>query len=77
MAALDELPDGVFVTIAAWNELAYLVLGDRLLAWTPGGYAERRQRPNGEEIKAPTPPSMVRTIRAGYASEIHPSAAVV
>ena len=74
VAALDELPDGVFVTVAAWGEQAYLVWGDRLLAWSPGGYGEQRRRPKGEEVKVLTPPSTVGTIRAGYVPEIHASA---
>ncbi len=45
VAALDELPDGVFVTVPAWGEQSFLVRGDRLLAWSPGGYGERRPRP--------------------------------
>ena len=74
VAALDELPDGVFVAVAAWGEQAYLVWGDHLLAWSPGGYGERRRRPKGEEVKVLTPPSTVETIRAGYVPEIHASA---
>ena len=74
VAALDELPDGVFVAVAPWGEQAYLVRGDRLLAWSPGGYGERRRRPKGEEVKVLTPPSTVGAIRAGYVPEIHPSA---
>jgi hypothetical protein len=74
VAALDELPDGVFVTAAAWGEQAYLVWGNRLLAWSPGGYGERRRRPKGEEVKVLTPPSTVETIRAGYVPEVHASA---
>jgi hypothetical protein len=74
VAALDELPDGVFVTVAAWGEQAYLVRGDRLLACSPGGYSERRQRTKGVEVKVLTPQSTVGTIRAGYVPEIHPSA---
>jgi hypothetical protein len=75
LAALDELPDGVFVNAAAWGEQAYLVWGDRLLAWTPGGYGERRRRPKREGVKVLTPPSTVAAIRAGYVPEVHPSAA--
>ncbi|OWK34756.1 hypothetical protein [Fimbriiglobus ruber] len=71
---LDELPDGVFVTVLKWGEQAYLVYGDRLLAWSPGGYGERRRRPKGEEANVLTPKSTVETIRAGYVPEIHPSA---
>jgi hypothetical protein len=74
VAALDELPDGVFVTVAAWGEQAYLVWGDCLLAWSPGGYGERRRRPKGEAVNVLTPTSTVKAIRAGYVPEIHPSA---
>ncbi len=75
-AALDGLPDGVFVAVPAWGEAAYLVSGGRLLAWSPGGYGERRRRPKGERVRVLTPPSTVEVIRAGYAPEVHPSAAV-
>jgi hypothetical protein len=74
VSALDELPDGVFVTLPAWGGQAYLVWGDHLLAWSPGGYGGQRRRPKGEEVKVLTPPSTVRAIRAGYAPEVHPSA---
>jgi hypothetical protein len=74
VAMLDELPDGVFVTVAAWGECAYLVWGDNLLTWSPGGYRERRPRPRGQEVMLLTPPSTVTAIRAGYVPEIHPSA---
>jgi hypothetical protein len=74
VAALDALPDGVFVTAAAWGGRAYLVRGDWLLAWSPGGYGERRRRPKGEEVIVLTPPSTVGAIRAGYVPEIHPPA---
>ena len=74
VAALDDLPDGVIVTVAAWGAEAYLVRDGYLLAWSPGGYGERRGRPKGEEAKVLTPPSTVAAIRAGYAPEVHPSA---
>lgn len=77
VAALDDLPDGVFVAVAAWGGQACLVRGDRLLAWSPCGYGERRRRPKGEEVRVLTPPSTVEAIRAGYAPDIHPSAADV
>ena len=48
-ASLDELPDAVFVTVPAWGEQAYLVWGKYLLAWSPGGYHERRRRPKNEK----------------------------
>jgi hypothetical protein len=74
VAALDELPDGVFVTVPAWGELAYLVWAGQLLAWSPGGYGERQPRPKGIEVNVLTPPSIVKAIRAGYEPEIHSSA---
>jgi hypothetical protein len=76
-AVLDELPDGVFVAVPAWGEQAYLVWGDRLLAWSPSGYGNRRRRLRGKEVKVLTPPSTVATIRAGYVPEVHPSAVAV
>jgi hypothetical protein len=74
VAALDELPDGVIVTVATWGEQAYVVWGDRLLVWSPGGYGERRQRPKGEGVRVLTPKSTVAAIRAGYFPEVHLSA---
>ncbi len=73
-AALAGLPDGVFVTVAAWGEQAYLVWGDHLLAWSPGGYRERRPRPKGKGVRVLTPKSTVAAIRAGYMPEVHTSA---
>ena len=74
VAALDELPDGVFVTVASWGEQAYLVWDGRLLAWSPGGYGERRPQPKRAKVQVLTPPSTVKAIRGGYKPEIHPSA---
>ena len=50
--------------------------GDELLAWSHGGYRERRRRPKGEEVRMLTPHSTVKAIRAGYTLDIHPSALV-
>jgi hypothetical protein len=77
VAALNDLPDGVIVAVSAWGVQAYLVRGERLLAWSPGGYGERRRRPNGEVVRVLTPKSTMETIRAGYVPAIHPSAADV
>jgi hypothetical protein len=73
-AALDGLPQGVFVTVQAWGEQAYLLWGNRLLEWSPGGYRQQRPRPKGKAVRVLTPRSTVEAIRAGYAPEIHPSA---
>jgi hypothetical protein len=69
---LESLPDGAFVLEEGEP---FLVLGDRLLRWTPGGYTERRSRPRGETTLV-TPPSTVRVLEAGWASDLpllHPS----
>ncbi|HLJ92519.1 MAG TPA: hypothetical protein VKU02_04925 [Gemmataceae bacterium] len=71
---LDGLPDGVFVTQQGRGERAYLVWGDRLLAWSPGGYGQPRSRPKGAQVCVLTPKSTVAAMRAGYVPEIHPSA---
>jgi len=73
-APLAELPDGVFVRLVGWGDGAYLVWKGGLLAWSPGGYTTRIDRPEKAEVAVLTPASTVATIRAGYAPEIHPSA---
>jgi hypothetical protein len=73
-AGLDRLPNGVFVAADEWGEQAYLVWGDYLLEWSPGGYRERLSRPKGIRVQVLTPKSTVGAVRAGYIPEIHASA---
>jgi hypothetical protein len=73
-ADLDELPEGVFVALGGPDGGACLIRGDDLLDWSPGGYTGRRPRPGGEVVSVLTPRSTVAAIRAGYVTEIHPSA---
>ena len=73
-AALDDLPDGAFVLDGG---RAKLVLGEGLLAWTPGGYADARPRPAGAGATLITPPSLVAVLQAGWEGSVpllHPSA---
>jgi hypothetical protein len=72
-ANLDELPDGVLVTSDRLHGCAWLLWKKGLLAWTPGGYAERRRRPRGLQVSVLTPSSTVGAIRAGYQPDVHPS----
>jgi len=68
----EELPDGAFVLLEGG---AYLVLGDALLAWTPGGYTERRSRPRGR-VDVITPPTSLRVLDSGWTGSLpllHPS----
>jgi hypothetical protein len=72
-AALDELPDGAFVLHAGAPRL---VLGERLLTWSPAGYTAAQPRPDGP-ARLITPPSLVAVLRAGWAGAVpllHPSA---
>ena len=50
MVNMDELPNGVFVNLDATVGDAWLIWGDEVLAWSPGGYTERRPRPRGEAV---------------------------
>src|SRR4051794_29009876 len=73
-APLDDLPDGAFVVR---DGEAWLVLGERLLRWTPAGYADRLPRPLGGRATVITPPSLVAVLGSGWhplVPLLHPSA---
>jgi hypothetical protein len=72
-AALDELPNGVLVTLRRMRDRAYLVWGEQLLEWSAGGYKHVRPRPKHDLVLVLTPKSTVGAIRAGYVPEIHAS----
>jgi len=70
----DELPDGAFVVD---DDAAKLVLGDRLLRWSPSGYVAPAAPPPRSHAVVITPPSLVALLRAGWQSSVpllHPSA---
>lgn len=72
---LDALPDGTFVLR---DGEPWLVHGDALRRWTPGGYAEGVARPEGTTATVITPRSTVEVLRRGWRPEavpfLHPSA---
>ncbi len=70
-APFAALPDGAFVVL---DGTAWLVRGRELLAWSDGGYAERRRRPRTGAVDVLTPRSMVALLTAGYPVSVHPSA---
>jgi hypothetical protein len=73
---LDDLPDGAFVL---HEDEPALVLGARLLPWTPAGYGKPAPRPAGAEALVLTPPSLASVLRAGWDALVplvHPSAGV-
>ena len=72
-APLATLPNGTFVLV---RDAPYLVLDDRLLRWSPSGYADAIPRPSGTAIVI-TPPSLVAVLAAGWVGAVpllHPSA---
>src|SRR5712691_6283027 len=69
----DDLPDGAFVL---HDGAPHLVLGDRLLRWTPAGYADGTARPAHVRATAITPPSLLAVLRADWQPLVpllHPS----
>ena len=72
LAPFQSLPDGTYVALEGQ---AWLVRGDRLLAWSADGYIQRAARPPAGSVTVLTPPSIVAVLRAGYQAEVHPSAA--
>lgn len=72
-AAADELPDGAFVLHGGGP---WLVLGARLLRWTPSGYTDRVPLPD-RRVETITPSSLLAVLRAGWEPVVplvHPSA---
>ena len=73
-AAYDELPDG---TYALYDGKPCLVLGPRLLPWSPGGYLTQLPRPATGPAALITPPSLVAVLHREWSPLVpllHPSA---
>lgn len=70
LAPCEDLPAGTFI---AQDGAAWLVGGEDLLRWTPGGYAERTVRPD-RPVPVLTPRSTVAVLRDGYVPGLHESA---
>jgi hypothetical protein len=71
-SSIENLPDGTFVTDD--EQIAYLVLRNQLLRWTPSGYEHPPVRTIRYPVRVLTPASVVRTLAARYPAGIHPSA---
>jgi hypothetical protein len=72
--AIDDLPDGAFLTLADEPGQAFAVRGSSLLRWTPTGYAARRPRPRGITAGVLTPPAILAALASGYRPRWHSSA---
>ncbi|MFZ0667584.1 MAG: hypothetical protein WAM97_17680 [Acidimicrobiales bacterium] len=70
VASLASLPDGAMVDL---DGFPFLVVGDEMLAWRPGGYGERRPRYDDIQVAVITPRATVATLAAGYKPVMHPS----
>jgi hypothetical protein len=71
-AGYSTLPDGVFVLR---DSAPWVVLGSRLLRWTPAGYDDRVPRPSGA-ADVLTPVSVVAVLATGWKGVVpflHPS----
>jgi len=71
-SSLENLPEGVFITDD--EQTAYLVMQNRLLRWSPGGYENRAMGPIHYPARILTPASIIRTLAAGYPISLHSSA---
>ena len=74
-APYETLPDGAFVVVEG---AAFLVRGETLRRWTPGGHTTALPRPRGRATVL-TPPSLVAVLAAGWYGNVpllHSSGAV-
>ena len=72
---MHELPDGSFVL---YDDEPHLVLGEKLLRWTPAGYDRRVARPGGQ-ARVITAPTLVAVLASGWSGDVpllHPSSYV-
>jgi hypothetical protein len=75
--AIADLPDATMIDDAG---VARVVLGSRVLRWTPTGYADPLPRIQIIEADVLTPPSLVAVLAAGWSPDVplmHPSAFVL
>ena len=75
----ERLGQGLALTLAndvmvAAKEQAYLYLDGHYFSWTPAGYVKALSHP--VQLRQLTPPSITRTLAAGYQALIHPSARI-
>ena len=71
-AALEPLPNGA-VIIGADGQ-ARLVLADRVLAFSFGGWTRPAARSVTDVVEVLTPPTSVRALASGFTPVLHPTA---
>lgn len=70
-ARCGDLPDGAYIER---DGSAWLISGESLQRWSPGGYLERRDLPGTERVQVLTPRCTVAVLAAGYRPILHPTA---
>lgn len=68
---IDSLPDGAMIALGG---NAFAIREERLLRWTPAGYADRKPRARGVTVDVLTPPAIVAVLAADYQPLWHLSA---
>jgi hypothetical protein len=71
--SLNDLPDGTFVVLDD-PSTAWLVWGNELLEWSPGGYRSRINQADVKTVTVLTPRSIVAVLTAGYLPKLHSGA---
>jgi hypothetical protein len=72
-ALASELPVGTMVSLDDETKVAWLVLNNKILRWSPAGYSRARALPDGN-VTVLSPASTVQALTAGYVASVHPSA---
>lgn len=67
----DEVPTGAFVEL---DHGPALVVGERVVPWSPSGYGPAGARPGRGTATLLTPACTVEVLRHGYAPVLHPTA---
>lgn len=70
LAAWRDLPTGAFV---APDDVPALVLDDRLVPWSAGGYGTPLDRPTRGDATVLTPACTIAVLEQGYRPVIHPT----
>jgi len=66
--SIDALPDGAMIALAGQP---FAVRGNRLLPWTPRGYAAPQRRPRTKGVDVLTPPAILAVLSRGYRPRWH------
>lgn len=66
-AAINDLPDGVFIQI---NGQPHLIYGKKMHLWTPFGYQNPEPFPKSDKVTVLTPQSTINAFIAGYQPQI-------